>query len=125
LLITHWIVLPSSYHTICWPVVGDHHRSPTAGVVGGTDEMVIVGVRWTSVGNAAGGGAKAMSVGIARVANPPPEGWVCTHEPPLEGLRYQTYSRPVVVLNHKSPSAGAVGGVGELVTVGGAGITPP
>src|SRR5215470_2510765 len=34
---------------------------------------------------------------------------------------YQTNVRPVLLLNHRSPSAGDGGAVGELMTVGGAG----
>jgi hypothetical protein len=123
--ITHCVVLPSSYQTICWPVTGDHHRSPIEGPEGDTGETVMKGSRVTSCGVEAGGGSGVTRGSLGDVTAPP-EGCVCTQAPtPVDGLVYQTYSRPVTVLNHRSPSTGPAGGVGELVTVGGAGIVPP
>jgi hypothetical protein len=108
------------YQTSCWPVVGDHQRSPSKGDTGGTGEMVMIGVRVMSCGVTAGGKVAGSSTVTWPAVNGGVSGSVCTHEPsPLVGLRYQTYSWPEKVLNHRSPSAGPGGGVGELMTVRG------
>src|SRR5215831_18073530 len=98
------------------PEMVSNHKSPTSGPEGGTADTVMVGVRCASCGvgpRVGGGGITTCVAGTTAAA----EGCVWTHCDP-DGPTYQTYSRPVVVLNHRSPSAGAGGGVGALMTVG-------
>jgi hypothetical protein len=100
----------------CCPSIVLHHRSPASAPPGATAEIVRFGVRVTSFGPTTGTGGGGTTLGIAGTTATA-DGWVCTHVA-LDGPMYQTYSRPVVVLNQRSPSAGEAGGVGAFVTVG-------
>src|SRR5262245_3787646 len=99
------------------PVNVSNHKSPCTGADGGNCATVMNGVRVTSNGvavRAAGGGVGSEMIGPIVG----PVGSTSTHVPTPDGPMYQSKVRPVIVLNHRSPSAGATGAMGELVTVG-------